>query len=142
PATPPASSRGRAAARRARTGCSSRSPPVASERRRTSPTGCSSSSPRSRAGSPGRCSRSMAATPSFDDEERYLRELSEFIAIPSVSSDEERRGDMRPAAEWVARQLSFMDGRVVEKYRHPVVLAVWLDATGCPKFLVFMHYDH
>src|SRR5439155_16065579 len=137
PATPPASSRGRAAARRARTGCSSRSPPVASERRRTSPTGCSSSSPRSRAGSPGRCSRSMAATPSFDDEERYLRELSEFIAIPSVSSEEARRDDVRRAAEWVARQLAFMGGRVVETDGHPVVLAECLDAPGASTILVY-----
>ena len=27
----------------------------------------------------------MAATPSFDDRPRYLRDLKEFLAIPSVA---------------------------------------------------------
>ena len=37
----------------------------------------------------------MAATPSFDERERYLRELAEFLAIPSVSRDRRTGSDMR-----------------------------------------------
>ena len=58
----------------------------------------------------------MAATPSFDERERYVRELAAFVEIPSVSLDPEHRGDMRRAAEWVAGQLAFAGGRVVETF--------------------------
>jgi acetylornithine deacetylase/succinyl-diaminopimelate desuccinylase-like protein len=83
----------------------------------------------------------MAATPSFDDGPRYLRELEELLAIPSVSSDPARRPEMREAAEWVAAQLAFAHGRVVETEGHPVVLGEWLGATGAPTILVYGHYD-
>lgn len=82
----------------------------------------------------------MAATPS-SDEQRYLRELAELVAIPSVSSDESHLGDMRRAAEWLAAKLSFAGGRVVETPGHPIVLAEWLGAPGAPTILVYGHYD-
>src|SRR5581483_4064164 len=71
----------------------------------------------------------MAAMPSFDERERYLRELAEVLAIPSVSSDPFRAGDMRRAAEWHARQLAFGGGRVVETDGQPIVRA---DLPGPP----------
>ena len=37
----------------------------------------------------------MAATPSFDERERYLRELAGFLEIPSVSRDPAPAADMR-----------------------------------------------
>ena len=83
----------------------------------------------------------MAATPSFDDAPRYLRELTEFLCIPSVSGDASRGPEMRRAAEWVASQLAFADGRVVETAGHPVVLGEWLGASGAPTILVYGHYD-
>src|SRR6267378_1098520 len=83
----------------------------------------------------------MAATPSFDDDPRYLRELTEFLRIPSVSSDPARLPEMRQAAEWVAAQLRFAGGRVVETEGHPVVLGEWLGAPGAPTILVYGHYD-
>ena len=64
----------------------------------------------------------MAAIPSFDDRPRYLRELTEFLSIPSISADPARKPELRQAAEWVAAQLGFADGRVVETEGHPVVL--------------------
>jgi acetylornithine deacetylase/succinyl-diaminopimelate desuccinylase-like protein len=83
----------------------------------------------------------MAATPSFDDGPRYLRELTELLRIPSVSSDVSRKPDLRRAAEWVASQLAFAQGRVVETAGHPVVLGEWLGAPGAPTILVYGHYD-
>jgi acetylornithine deacetylase/succinyl-diaminopimelate desuccinylase-like protein len=83
----------------------------------------------------------MAATPSFEDGPRYLRELTELLRIPSVSSDPARRPELRRAAEWVAAQLAFANGRVVETDGHPVVLAEWLGAAGAPTILVYGHYD-
>jgi acetylornithine deacetylase/succinyl-diaminopimelate desuccinylase-like protein len=83
----------------------------------------------------------MAVTPSFDERERYLRELVGFLEIPSVSGDASRSGSMHDAASWLAEQLDFAGGRVVETDGHPAVLAEWLGAPGAPTILVYGHYD-
>jgi acetylornithine deacetylase/succinyl-diaminopimelate desuccinylase-like protein len=67
--------------------------------------------------------------------------LEEFLSIPSVSVDPAHRDDMRRAAEWVAAQLAFAGGRVVETDGHPAVLGEWLGAPGAPTILVYGHYD-
>src|ERR1700755_1882885 len=83
----------------------------------------------------------MAVVPSFDDEPRYLRELADFLSIPSVSSDPPRTPDVRRAAAWLADQLAPFGGRVVETAGHPVVRGEWLGAPGAPTVLVYGHYD-
>jgi len=83
----------------------------------------------------------MAAIPSFSDRERYVRELGEFLRIPSVSREPEHRHDLDAAAAWVAGQLTFAGGRVVETAGHPIVLGEWLGAPGAPTILVYGHYD-
>jgi acetylornithine deacetylase/succinyl-diaminopimelate desuccinylase-like protein len=77
----------------------------------------------------------------FDsDDSRYLRELAEYVAVPSVSRDASR-DTMRAAAQWLARQLAFAGARVAETDGHPVVLGEWLGADGAPTILVYGHYD-
>src|SRR4051812_16680079 len=80
----------------------------------------------------------MAATPSSDET---VEALAEFLAIPSISMDPARAGDMRRAAEWVASRLAFANGRVVETDGHPAVLGEWLEAPAAPTILVYGHYD-
>jgi acetylornithine deacetylase/succinyl-diaminopimelate desuccinylase-like protein len=70
----------------------------------------------------------------------YLRELAEFVAIPSVSRDA-THDTMSAAAQWLAGQLGFAGGRVVETGGHPVVRGEWLGAAGAPTVLVYGHYD-
>jgi len=78
---------------------------------------------------------------SFDPgDSGYLRELAEFVAVPSVSRDA-RPETMHAAAEWLAGQLAFADGRVVEAAGHPVVRGEWCRAEGAPTILVYGHYD-
>ena len=77
----------------------------------------------------------------LSDRARHVRELTELLSIPSISSDPSQRGAMREAAEWIAAQLSFANGRVVESPGQPVVLAERLDAPGAPTILVYGHYD-
>ena len=78
---------------------------------------------------------------SFDpDDAGYLRELAEFVAVPSVSRDASP-DTMRAAADWLAGQLAFAGGRVVEADGHPVVRGEWLHAAGAPTILVYGHYD-
>jgi acetylornithine deacetylase/succinyl-diaminopimelate desuccinylase-like protein len=75
-----------------------------------------------------------------DDSAGYLRELSELVAVPSVSRDASA-DTMATAARWLAAQLSFAGGRVVPTDGHPVVLGEWLGAAGAPTILVYGHYD-
>jgi acetylornithine deacetylase/succinyl-diaminopimelate desuccinylase-like protein len=70
----------------------------------------------------------------------YLEELAGYVAVPSVSRDATEE-TMRSAAEWLAAQLSFADGRVVATAGHPVVRGEWLGAPGAPTILVYGHYD-
>jgi acetylornithine deacetylase/succinyl-diaminopimelate desuccinylase-like protein len=78
---------------------------------------------------------------SFDpDDDAYLAELAEFVAVPSISRDASH-ATMRVAAEWLADQLSFAGGRVVAADGHPVVRGAWLGAPGAPTVLVYGHYD-
>jgi acetylornithine deacetylase/succinyl-diaminopimelate desuccinylase-like protein len=78
---------------------------------------------------------------SFDPGDAgYLRELSEYVAVPSVSRDASGE-TMRAAAGWLAGQLAFAGGRLVEADGHPVVRGDWLGAAGAPTILVYGHYD-
>ena len=83
----------------------------------------------------------MVAVLSFDPGDAgYLRELSEYVAVPSVSRDASRE-TMRAAADWLAGQLAFAGPRLVQTGGHPVVRADWLGADGAPTILVYGHYD-
>jgi acetylornithine deacetylase/succinyl-diaminopimelate desuccinylase-like protein len=78
---------------------------------------------------------------SFDaTDSDYIDELTEYVAVPSVSRDATAE-TMRTAAEWLAAQLSFAGGRVVATQGHPVVRADWLGAPDAPTILVYGHYD-
>jgi hypothetical protein len=61
----------------------------------------------------------------------YLRELSQFVAVPSISRDADAT-TMTAAAQWLAGQLSFAGGRVEPTQGHPVVRADWLGAPAAP----------
>jgi acetylornithine deacetylase/succinyl-diaminopimelate desuccinylase-like protein len=82
----------------------------------------------------------MAGIPSFNESEDYLPELAEFVAIPSVSRDS-NPADMRAAAQWLAGQIAFAGGRLLETEGNPVVAGEWLGAPGAPTVLVYGHYD-
>jgi acetylornithine deacetylase/succinyl-diaminopimelate desuccinylase-like protein len=81
-----------------------------------------------------------AEVPSFKDSAHYLAELAEFVAIPSVSR-ESNPPDMRAAAQWLAQQISFAGGHLLETDGNPVVAGEWLGAPGAPTVLVYGHYD-
>jgi acetylornithine deacetylase/succinyl-diaminopimelate desuccinylase-like protein len=78
---------------------------------------------------------------SFDaTDAEYLAELGHYVGIPSVSRDAPA-DIMRAAADWLADQLSFAGGHVVETAGHPVVRADWLATPDAPTVLVYGHYD-
>ncbi len=77
--------------------------------------------------------------------ERSLQLLRDFVAIPSVSTDPERAGEVRRAAAWVAERLRAIPELEVEVWdtpRHPAVYARWDAAgAGAPTVLVYGHMD-
>jgi acetylornithine deacetylase/succinyl-diaminopimelate desuccinylase-like protein len=76
--------------------------------------------------------------------ERYVDELKQFLAIPSVSALPEHKGDVRRCAEWVAAELARIgleNVRVIDTAGHPLVCADWLHADGAPTALFYGHYD-
>lgn len=76
--------------------------------------------------------------------DRYVDELKQYLAIPSVSALPEHRPDVRRCAEWTAdhlRQIGLQNVKVIETPGHPVVYADWLGAPGAPTILYYGHYD-
>jgi acetylornithine deacetylase/succinyl-diaminopimelate desuccinylase-like protein len=76
--------------------------------------------------------------------DRYLEELKQYLAIPSVSALPEHAEDMRRCAEWTAgqmRTIGLQNVRVIETTGHPVVYGDWLQAPGAPTVLFYGHYD-
>ena len=76
--------------------------------------------------------------------DRYLEELKQYLAIPSVSALPEHNEDMRRCAAWTADQMQaigLQNVRVIDTAGHPVVYGDWLNAPGAPTVLFYGHYD-
>ena len=76
--------------------------------------------------------------------DRYIDELKQYLAIPSISALPEHASDVRRAAEWTAdalRAAGMQNVRLFETPGQPVVYADWLGAPGKPTVLFYGHYD-
>ena len=64
-----------------------------------------------------------------ENQNRFIAELMEFIAIPSVSADPKAGAEMARAADWVVARLTRAGverARVVPTAGHPMVMGEWL----------------
>ncbi len=90
-------------------------------------------------------SRTLAIEYARQNRERFLKELMEWVAIPSISTSPEHKQDIQRAAEWVAGQLQAMgmeNVQVMPTGGHPVVYGEWLGAgKSAPTILIYGHYD-
>ncbi len=78
------------------------------------------------------------------ERDRLLKELVDFLAIPSISALPDHAADCRKAAAWVmdqCRQLGFPVVELLEGNGHPVVWAESPPVPGAPTLLVYGHYD-
>jgi acetylornithine deacetylase/succinyl-diaminopimelate desuccinylase-like protein len=76
--------------------------------------------------------------------DRYVDELKQFLAIPSISALPEHAGDVRRAAEWTAdalRAAGMENVRLMDTPGNPIVYGEWLNAPGKPTILFYGHYD-
>lgn len=78
------------------------------------------------------------------EQPRLLRELTEFLAIPSISALPAHAADCRRAAEWLIRDLNRLGCPVVQLLEgdgHPIVWAEGPEVPGAPTLLIYGHYD-
>jgi acetylornithine deacetylase/succinyl-diaminopimelate desuccinylase-like protein len=78
------------------------------------------------------------------NRDRYVEELKEYLAIPSVSALPQHAADVRRAAEWTAdalRKAGVSEVRLIETPGNPVVYGEWLNAPDAPTILFYGHYD-
>jgi len=79
-----------------------------------------------------------------DNESRYLEELKEFVRIPSVSADPDRKKEVLSCAAWVRDQLERIgldNSEVMETDGHPAVYAESVRDESKPTALIYGHYD-
>lgn len=88
------------------------------------------------------------ASPAIDfarqNQERFLNELKDLLRIPSISTLEEHKPDVKRAAEMVANELKrigFENVEIIPTQGHPLIYADWLHATGKSTVLCYAHYD-
>ena len=75
---------------------------------------------------------------------RYLNELKQLIAIPSISTNPENKSDIEKCARWIAdhlKNIGMAETRVYPTTGHPIVYSEWLGAPGKPTVLFYGHYD-
>jgi acetylornithine deacetylase/succinyl-diaminopimelate desuccinylase-like protein len=78
------------------------------------------------------------------NQDRYLKELLEFLSIPSISSLKEYKADVAKAGEWVAARLQaagIENVQVLPTGGHPVVYGDWMHAPDKPTVLIYGHFD-
>src|SRR5205814_9379506 len=77
------------------------------------------------------------------DTDRLLRELNDFLRIPSISTSPSHDADCRAAAAWVAaelRRLGCDDVQLLACEPHPVVWGVGPGLRGAPTLLGYGRY--
>jgi acetylornithine deacetylase/succinyl-diaminopimelate desuccinylase-like protein len=76
--------------------------------------------------------------------DRFVSELKNFLAIPSISALPQHAADVSRCAEWVAdemRRVGLENVRLEPTPGNPIVYADWLHAPGAPTILFYGHYD-
>jgi acetylornithine deacetylase/succinyl-diaminopimelate desuccinylase-like protein len=79
-----------------------------------------------------------------ENQSTYLAELIDFLRIPSISTQPERKRDTAVAAQWLADKLDqagLENVEIIPTQRHPLVYADWLHAGDAPTVLIYGHYD-
>ncbi len=73
--------------------------------------------------------------------DRWLDELREFLAIPSVSADPAHAADVARAADWVSEKVRRAGGEAELREEGRLVVAEIPGPPGAPVVLVYGHYD-
>jgi len=93
-----------------------------------------------------KASSATAAPLSFAEAnvDRFVRELTDLVRIPSIGSDARHAADVRRCAQWIASHLAGLgiaDVRLLPTAGHPLVFAATPPVPGRPVVMVYGHYD-
>ncbi len=78
------------------------------------------------------------------NQPRFLNELKDFLRIPSISTLDTHKQDVRRAADFVAddmRRIGLENVEIIPTKGHPLIYADWLHAPGKPTVICYAHYD-
>lgn len=78
------------------------------------------------------------------NRDRYIQELKQYLAIPSISALPEHAGDVHRCAEWSAEEMTRIglnNVRLEPTPGNPIVYGEWLGAPDAPTILFYGHYD-
>ncbi len=79
------------------------------------------------------------------NRDRYITELKDYLAIPSISALPEHKDDVKRCAQWTAdemQRVGLENVRLIETPGNPVVYGDWLNAgPSAPTILFYGHYD-
>src|SRR5262245_28520831 len=78
------------------------------------------------------------------NRDRYVDELKQYLAIPSISALPQHAGDVKRCAEWTGDQftrIGLQNVKLIDTPGNPVVYGDWLGAPGAPTILFYGHYD-
>src|SRR6187431_3176976 len=76
--------------------------------------------------------------------DRYISELTQYLAIPSISALPQHADDVKRCANWCAdemRRIGMENVKLVDTPGNPVVYGDWLGAPEAPTILFYGHYD-
>ncbi len=77
-------------------------------------------------------------------KDQFVEELFELLRIPSVSTDKEKKGDIKKAADFLSNQLKGLKLDTVKMYEtpgNPIVYAEHCPHDDKPTVLIYGHYD-
>ena len=78
------------------------------------------------------------------NRDRYVSELKNYLAIPSISALPAHAGDVKKCADWSAeemKRIGLENVRLVDTPGNPIVYGDWLHAPDKPTILFYGHYD-
>jgi len=78
------------------------------------------------------------------NRDRYVDELTKYLAIPSISALPQHKDDVRRCAEWTKgemERIGLQNVRLEETPGHPIVYGEWLGDNDAPTILFYGHYD-
>ena len=78
------------------------------------------------------------------NRDRYIDELKQYLAIPSISALPEHADDVKTCARWTVdelKRIGLENVRLIETPGNPVVYGDWLHAEDAPTILFYGHYD-
>lgn len=76
-------------------------------------------------------------------ESEHLEELKRWIAVPSISADPARAGDVAACCRLIVERMRAigLEAEELQTDGNPIAYGQWLGAPGMPTILIYGHYD-